>query len=109
MEDIEQAGNPLTPRRSSRIASKSPRVSQLGFSQTNLGLSSEKEEEEKSPKEMMAANYTTKKAKKWGWLAMYFDLQSQALAQNSTLWQFNTTTTTLIMFYLPNNSLTTYL
>ena len=65
MEDIEQAGNPLTPRRSSRIASKSPRVSQLGFSQINLGLSSEKEEEEKSPeKEMMAANYTTKKANK---------------------------------------------
>ena len=45
------------------IASKSPRVSQLGFSQINLGLSSEKEEE-KSPKEMMAANYSTKKANK---------------------------------------------
>ena len=64
MEDIEQAGTPLTPRRSSRIASKSPRVSQLGFSQINLGLSSEKEEEKSPVKEMMAANYSTKKATK---------------------------------------------
>ena len=64
-EDISVDSAPITPRRSSRIASKSPRVSQMGFSQINLGLSSEKEEEEKSPvKEMMAANYSTKKATK---------------------------------------------
>ena len=46
------------------IASKSPRVSQLGFSQINLGLSSEKEEEKSPEKEMMAAYYSTKKANK---------------------------------------------
>ncbi len=32
----------------------------MGFSQLNLGLSSEKEEEKSPIKEMMAANYSTK-------------------------------------------------
>ena len=54
-EDISVDSAPITPRRSSRIASKSPRVSQMGFSQINL--SSEKEEEKSPVKEMMAANY----------------------------------------------------
>ena len=54
--------DPSTARRRSLRIAQSPRVSQLHFSDMHLGSSPEKE---KSPaKEMMAANYSCRRATK---------------------------------------------